>query len=178
MTIAYHFTGPTLRDGRPIPAIGETLVHEGPVALCETGLHASECPFDALRYAPGNMLHKVRCEEIEGRQSDKLVCRSRTILATIDAEFLLRRFAADQALAVAHLWDMPTIRSLTSRGACSGWGTGRSFWAGRGWSRPKHAPRSGWRASPRLGCCRFWRIAQDGGASSCGCLGNMAMSVP
>lgn len=109
MTIAYHFTADTLRDGRPIPPIGETLVHEGPVEICCSGLHASEHPLDAAKYAPGPMLHKVRCEEIEAAQDDKLVCRKRTILATIDARHLLRRFAADQALSVAHLWDMPDV---------------------------------------------------------------------
>jgi len=107
--IAYHFTGDTLRDGRPIPPIGETLVHDGPVEICVSGLHASECPFDALRYAPGPMLHRVKCEGIEERQTDKLVCRRRTIIASADASFMLRRFAADQALSVAHLWDMPEI---------------------------------------------------------------------
>lgn len=104
---AYHFTRDTLRDGRPIPPIGDALVHEGPIAICRTGLHASEHPFDALRYACGPMLHRVRCEGIEGRETDKLVCRRRTIIATVDATHLLRRFAADQALSVAHLWDMP-----------------------------------------------------------------------
>ena len=42
-------------------------------------------------------------------QRDKGASTERTILATIDATHLLRRFAADQALSVAHLWNMPEI---------------------------------------------------------------------
>jgi len=98
-----------LRDGRPVPAIGEKLVHKGPVEICCSGLHASLHPFDALRCAPGPMLHKVECSEPIESHWDKFVCRERTILATIDATYLLRRFAADQALSVAHLWDMPDV---------------------------------------------------------------------
>ncbi len=52
MIRAYHFVGDTLRDGRPIPADGEWLVHDGPVTICEAGLHASRHVFDALEYAP------------------------------------------------------------------------------------------------------------------------------
>ena len=51
---AYHFVGDELRDGRPVPPVGEWLVHDGPVKMCESGLHASRHPFDALMYAPGD----------------------------------------------------------------------------------------------------------------------------
>ncbi|MCU0909824.1 MAG: hypothetical protein MUE98_00325 [Rhodobacteraceae bacterium] len=104
---AWHFTGNTLRDGRPIPPIGETLVHDGRVVICKAGLHASIRPADALVHAPGPILHRVRCEEIVDEEADKLVCRRRTILASIDATQLLRRFAASQALTVEHLWQAP-----------------------------------------------------------------------
>jgi hypothetical protein len=40
---------------------------------------------------------------------DKGVSSERTIIASIDATHLLRRFAADQALGVSHLWDMPEV---------------------------------------------------------------------
>ena len=107
--IAYHFTGDTLRDGRPIPAIGEKLVHTGEIIWCKSGLCASPKPHQALQSARGNWLHRVECGQIEREEKDKFVCRERTILQTIDAEQLMRRFAADQALSVAHLWDMPDV---------------------------------------------------------------------
>ena len=107
--IAYHFTGNKLRDGRPIPAIGETLRHTDDLILCVQGLHWSRQPFDALQYAPGPYLHRVRVGGQIVEQDDKGASTERTILATIDATDLLRRFAADRALSVAHLWNMPQI---------------------------------------------------------------------
>ena len=107
--IAYHFTQATLRGGRPIPAIGKKLVHERELKLCVSGLHASLDPFDALKYAPGCLLHKV---EVSGEiivGDDKLVASERTILASIDATKLLCDFARWCALDVAHLWDCPPL---------------------------------------------------------------------
>ena len=110
--IGYWFCGDKLRDGRPIPADGEWLVHEGPLEPCVSGLHASEHPFDAMQYAPGATLCKVELEGDlipHGDPVDKWVGRRRRIIARIDATTLLRRFAADQALSVAHLWEMPAV---------------------------------------------------------------------
>lgn len=107
--LAWHFTGDTLRDGRDIPAVGEVLRHEGPIELCALGLHASERAIDALAYAPGPMIHRVRCGVDIQRQQDKLVCRERAILWSANAEIVLRAFARSWALSVRHLWDMPQI---------------------------------------------------------------------
>ena len=106
---AYHFCGDTLRDGRPIPADGEWLVHEGPVTICETGLHASLHPFDALQYAPGALLCLVECEDVAGTHDDKFVCRRRMIVARFDATELMRAFARQYAIDVIHLWDAPDV---------------------------------------------------------------------
>jgi hypothetical protein len=108
----YHFTGCTLRDGRPIPAIGQWLEYDGPVVPCMSGLHMSEHPMDALKYAPGSMLHLVELEgdlRAHGEPSDKWAGRRRRILATVDAEPLLRQFARLCALRVIHLWPAPDI---------------------------------------------------------------------
>jgi len=108
--IAWHFTGDKLRDGSPIPPIGHTLVHTGEIKMCASGYHWSRTPFQALPYAPGPLLHKVRIGgTIRETKGDKGVSSERTILATIDATPLMRRFAADQALSVAHLWPMPDV---------------------------------------------------------------------
>ena len=111
MTIrAYWFFGKTLRDGRPIPPDGEWLEHDGTVMPCESGLHASECPFDALQYAPGEMLALVEVDgTIVRHENDKLAASRRRIIARFDATELLRDFACKQALSVAHLWDMPPV---------------------------------------------------------------------
>lgn len=109
MTIAYHFVGRTLRDGTPIPPDGEWLICAGEVVICESGLHASRAPWDALHYAPGATLCKVECEDIVTEHSDKFVCRKRRIIKRIDATELLRLAACKFALAVIHLWDAPAV---------------------------------------------------------------------
>lgn len=106
---AWHFTGDRLRDGRPLPAVGEWLEHEGLVRICESGLHASRRPADALWYAPGPMLHLVECAEIASEQADKLVCRRRRIIASMDATDMLRYYARMRALSAIHLWDAPDV---------------------------------------------------------------------
>ena len=88
MNIGYHFTKDTLRDGSPIPPIGEILVFEGDLKMSEAGLHFSVEPFDALQFAPGNLLHKVEYGGIFELGDGKGVATERTILATIDAEHL------------------------------------------------------------------------------------------
>ena len=106
-TAAWHFVGDSLRDGRSVPPDGESLTHEDDPAICVSGLHASERILDALKYAPGNVICRVACEDVLTRQEDKLVCRSRTVEWRVDGEDLLRDFARRVALDVAHLWDIP-----------------------------------------------------------------------
>ncbi len=110
--IYYHFTGNTLRNGQPIPLIGKWFKHTGKLLPCESGLHASEHPFDALRYAPGNLLHRVvlRGEVIpNGNPIDKVCARERKIVATINAGKMCRAFARRVALDVIDKWDAPKI---------------------------------------------------------------------
>jgi hypothetical protein len=113
MIIGWHFVGDKLRDGRPVPADGVKLVHAGPLVMCESGLHFSKHPFDALQYAPGSTLCLVECggEIVEGTDDhkDKGICSERTIITRMDATDLLRYFARMQALSVIHLWDAPQI---------------------------------------------------------------------
>ena len=110
--IGYHFTSATLRDGRPIPPVGEWLEHDGPVVPCVSGLHASEHPFDALQYAPGPMLHQVELEGdliSHGEPVDKWCGRRRRIIASIDATDVLRAFARQCAMEVIDQWAAPPV---------------------------------------------------------------------
>jgi hypothetical protein len=103
----YWFSRATLRDGRPIPPIGEWLEHVGPVVPCKSGYHGSEDPFDALQYARGPLLHRVELEgdlTSHGNPPDKWAGRRRRIIASIDAMELLRTFARKRAAAVVYLW--------------------------------------------------------------------------
>jgi len=80
--MAWHFLPADLRlgngDGREV-RVGETLRHDGPLVLCESGLHASERILDALGYATGPVISRVRCGGEILRDTDKLVCRERTV---------------------------------------------------------------------------------------------------
>ena len=131
----YHFTSDKLRDGRPVPPIGEWLEHEGDVIICKSGLHASQHPFDALTYAPGHLLHKVIVEGDIVKQDDKFAGRRRKIVATIDAEDLLRKFARMCALDVIDKWDAPDVvvrylktgdESLRSTARAAAWAAARA----------------------------------------------------
>lgn len=110
--IYYHFTGNTLRNGQPIPPVGKWLKHKGNLVPCESGLHASEHPIDALQFAPGHMLHRVvlRGKVIpHGNPIDKVCARERKIVATINADKMCRAFARRVALDVSDKWDAPKI---------------------------------------------------------------------
>jgi hypothetical protein len=109
MIRAYHFVGKTLRDGSPIPPDGEWLEFSGACVMCESGLHASRHPFDALQYAPGATLCLVDCDHITDEQSDKLVCSRRRIVTRFDATDLLWEMSRWCALQVIHLWDAPDV---------------------------------------------------------------------
>ena len=98
---AWHFTdGNKLRDGTKLPAIGEWLEYEDEVRICSSGYHYSLLPSDALLYAPGDTLHLVECDDIVETHKDKGVCRRRRIIASMDAEEMLRYYARMQALSV------------------------------------------------------------------------------
>ena len=107
--LGWHFAGDTLRDGRPIPPDGEWLVHNGPIALCESGLRWSRRLIDALEYAPGSTICRVECSAPAREDTDKCVSDRRLILWRVDGDALLRKFARRQALSVAHLWEMPAV---------------------------------------------------------------------
>lgn len=106
-TLAWHFVGRTLRDGRPVPADGVELRHDGPVVMCVSGLHASVRAIDALRYAPGATACRVVMRDVVATGTDKLVARSRTILWRVDATDVLHELTRDCALDVLHTWATP-----------------------------------------------------------------------
>lgn len=87
---------PVLRDETPAKRAGETETYDGEIVMCVSGLHYSPCIVDALSYARGLYLRYVEGgTEIE--DSDKIVTRTRKIIAEIDATRLLREFACDCA---------------------------------------------------------------------------------
>ena len=81
-------------DGVTVPDDGiEQYAADRPLEMCRHGYHASIDIMNALQYAPGPILRRVRCsgEIIEG--NDKLVCRRRTEIYRIDLTRVLREWA-------------------------------------------------------------------------------------
>ena len=105
--LAWHFVGKRLRDGRPVPKDGVWLEHQEPLVLCESGLHASVDPWDAVRYAPGPILCRVEMGGAILHGTDKMVATRRRIVARIDATDLLRYFARMRALSVIDWYPDP-----------------------------------------------------------------------
>lgn len=99
-------------DGRVIK-VGVTHKIKGEIVPCQRGLHLSKRPIDALMYAPGPVIYKVRGMGIvvpHGNPIDKYACSERIYLAGgVDCTDLLRRFARLCALDVIHLWSAPDI---------------------------------------------------------------------
>ena len=106
---AYHFNnGKTLRDGAPLPAIGEWLKHDGDVTPCESGLHASEHPFDAITYAQGLTLDRVTLRgSIVPHGTDKVAASERRRDASIDARPVVLAFARWCAIQALPHWSAP-----------------------------------------------------------------------
>ncbi|RWG33993.1 hypothetical protein [Mesorhizobium sp.] len=163
---AWHFTGKTLRDGRPIPADGEWLIHDGPeVVMCETGLHASRRIIDALQYAPGPTVCRVTCRRIvDENKNDKLVCWERRIDWRIEnSDELLRSFARKAALSVIHLWDAPAIvKQYLETGDESirdaAWAAARDA----AWAAARDAARdAAWAAAWDAAWAAAWAAARD-----------------
>ena len=108
---AWHFVADSklLRDGKELPEVGVWERYGGEVVMCQSGLHASRRPLDALQYAPGAWVWYVECRDIVEECDDKLVCRERRTIWQMDATDLLRDFARKCALDVVHLWKAPDV---------------------------------------------------------------------
>ena len=94
-------------DGRTV-VVGATHTVKGAIVPCANGLHAAAHVFDALSYAPGSTLYRVRLGGViraHGQPVDKYAASKRTYLGRINAEVLLRQFARACALrAVERHW--------------------------------------------------------------------------
>jgi hypothetical protein len=98
-------TAHVARDGRARKRIavepGQTLRARGTIRPCTNGLHASKRALDALQYAPGARIQRVRLSGTIVEEDDKAAASARTCLWVADATTVLHEFAcwcAEQAL--------------------------------------------------------------------------------
>ena len=95
-------------DNRKIK-IGRTHKVEGELILCKHGLHASKRIIDALKYARGSIIWKVRLGGVIVHATDKSVASERTYISGgIDVSDVLGKFIRMCALDVIHLWKAPS----------------------------------------------------------------------
>lgn len=119
--LAWHFlpNNGCLRFGkREKVRAGRVYRADGPLVLCENGMHASVDPLDALSYAPGAIICRVemRGETVIG--GDKLCSRERKVLWKADATRTLHEFAiwcATRALKRAQVTDKRCWNALRVR---------------------------------------------------------------
>ncbi len=85
-------------DGRAV-VDGETLAYTGgqPIQPRSRGMHASAKIIDALAYAPGTVLCRVRLHGTVIKSNNKAVATHRTVLWSVDARKALILWAADCA---------------------------------------------------------------------------------
>lgn len=166
MMLAWHFVGKTLRDGRPVPADGVTLKHDGELKMCAEGLHASRRLIDALRYAPGSTICRVRLGGTIIEDDDKAVATERTILWRVDGEEILRRFARKCALDVIHMWDAPEIvvRYFKTGDETIRAAAGNAAWAAAGNAARAAARDAAWAAARNAA----WAAARDAARAAAG----------
>jgi len=117
---AWHFIKEDyrLRYSNQEVKAGDTVTVNGPVKLCEHGLHASRRVIDALRYAPGPIVCRVVMsgDIIEG--DHKLVASERYIEWTLDVTWILHEFAcwcAEQALKQANVKDTRCWNAIATK---------------------------------------------------------------
>ncbi|MEN6607118.1 MAG: hypothetical protein ABFD60_07730 [Bryobacteraceae bacterium] len=154
--LAWHFVGDTLRNGQPVPKDGVWLYYDGPLPLimCERGLHASEHPLDALRYATGPILCRVKIGGAIVRiasHKDKLVATRRLILRRMDTTTLCRIFARRCAIDVIDKWNAPPVvrqyletgdESLRAAARAAAWAAARAATRDAAWAAARAAARS------------------------------------
>ena len=105
-------------DSRQLVVAGETIKHDGPVVMCESGLHASERAIDSLQYAPGPIICRVTLggTVIDGK--NKSVASERTVIWMADATNTLHEFAclcAEDALRTAKVEDVRCWQAIETK---------------------------------------------------------------
>ena len=161
---AWHFVGADRRmsfGDKRLVEVGKTYSVEGEPVLCEHGLHGSERIIDALYYAPGPVVCRVRLSGILVHGKDKSVATQRTVLGMIDATEILEALSRQWALSVAHLWPMPDVlreflktgeESLRAAAWAAAWEAARqaaraAAWAAAGAAARETAQAAAWAAA-------------------------------
>ena len=146
-----------------VATVGETHVADGEPELCKNGLHASVNALDACGYGRGATAFRVELKGNIKAGADKVVAKSRTYLAVIDAEPILRAFSRRVALDVIHLWDAPqVVREYLETGdeskKAAAWDAARAAAWDAAWDAARAAARA---AASAAAWAAAWDAAWD-----------------
>ena len=119
--LAWHFLSEDKRlgygDGRLVE-VGETLECEGEPELCGNGMHGSARLIDAVHYARGPIVCRVKIEGDVIEDYNKICGRRRTVLWMLDATRILHEFAcacAEDALALVEQPDERSVAAIEAK---------------------------------------------------------------
>ena len=122
--LAWHFLSEDKRlgygDGRLVE-VGATLECEGKPELCGNGMHGSARLIDAVHYARGPIVCRVKIEGDVIEDYNKICGRRRTVLWMLDATRILHEFACACAEDALALVEQPDARSVAGIAAKRSW---------------------------------------------------------
>ena len=164
---AWHFLpadGRLQFGDRAVVRVGEPLHVVGPLELCRNGMHGSIRAIDALNYAPGPIICRVRHDGDIARGDDKLCSRTRTALWMYDASTVLHEFAccvAEAALLMAEIDDARCWRAIEAKRAWLRGEIGNHELAAA-WDAARAAARAAaWDAARAAAWAAAWDAAWD-----------------
>jgi hypothetical protein len=166
--LGWHFLAEDRRlqfGSREVVEAGKTYTAEGPLVMCRNGVHASRRAIDALQYAPGPVVCRVRLHGEIQHDTDKSVGRHRTVLWMADATAILHEFAlmcCEDALGM-----MAAIGEEPDRRSWAALETKRRWLADQATSEELSAAWSAaWSASWRAAQSAAWSAAQSAARSA------------
>jgi hypothetical protein len=103
--LAWHWCAASMKTQHTGEVISPTrkLTVRPPLRPCSVGLHASLDPFDALQYAPGTIICRVKLSGEIIKGDDKICAEHRELIWHANAETLLHEFACDCAERALHI---------------------------------------------------------------------------
>src|SRR3990167_7393754 len=160
--LGWHFlpADRRLRGSREVVEAGRTYRAEGPLEICENGMHASARAIDALMYAPGPLVCRVELVGERLDAADKSCARERSVLWLADATTVLHEFACTVATDALHLAEARGARG-GPRPRAGGGGKGRGP---PGAARPAAgdaARAAAWAAAGDAARAAAWAAAGD-----------------
>lgn len=164
--LGWHFVRDDRRLGHDATNVtvapGYSYYYEGKTPkLCVRGLHGSEFALDALRYANGDIISRIRLMRVTERDDDQAVAWQRDVLAVADARQELRLFACWSVRQAWHLLEDKRFHRVVkvAEQYALGHASAKELAAAR--SAAKDVEWHGWNAAKGVAKDVAWEAALD-----------------